>query len=567
MNMQTKQIDVQEETLLHRFQHWARQQPNRRYMTQPMPDGSLLTITWGEAWRQACCFAAWLQTLDLPPGSSIGLLGRNSAHWILADAGIWLAGHVTVPLYPTLNAETANHVITHGDVRLLVLGKLDGISDTWNEICGHLPEDLPLVGLPLSPRQDILQWKTIIRTQAPLANPELPCRSRLATIVYTSGSTGRPKGVMHSFGGMMAVCESLGQLYSINNTDRMLSYLPLAHVAERAAVEAVSLYFGCEVFFAQGLETFQADLKRAKPTLFLSVPRLWTKFYQAIQAKLPPRLQKLLLATPVLSGLVKRRILKELGLDAVRAAVTGSAPLPENIIRWYRKLGLELLDCYGMSENFGTSHASRPGEVRIGYVGSPVPGVACTLSEEGEVLVRSPGQMMGYYKDPEKTAQDMTEQGYFRTGDRGEVDSKGRLRITGRVKDLFKTSKGKYVAPVPIEQLLGDYPQIESACVTGPEQPQPFALIVLSESIRQELRQGVLTRELVIEALAEVRVSVNQQLEKHERLQYLVIVNEVWTTGNGFLTPTLKVRRPAVEDHFLPQSGNWRKQGKEVIWL
>ncbi len=161
-------------------------------------------------------------------------------------------------------------------------------------------------------------------------------------------------------------------------------------------------------------------------------------------------------------------------MDAIRAAVTGSAPLPADTIQWYRKLGLELLDCYGMSENFGTSHASLPEAVRIGYVGSPAPGVSCRISPEGEILVRSPGQMMGYYKDLQKSTEDMTEDGFFRTGDCGEIDDQGRMRITGRIKEVFKTSKGKYVAPVPIEQLLGNHPQIETVCVTGPAPPSPL---------------------------------------------------------------------------------------------
>jgi long-chain acyl-CoA synthetase len=556
----------QEDTLVHRLQEWAQQQPNRRYMTQPLPDGSVLTITWGEAWRQVRCFAAWLQAQELPPGSSIGLLGRNSAHWILADLGIWLAGHVTVPLFPTLNAKTANYVLEHGDIRLMILGKLDGINDSWKQIKDCLPAELPLVGLPFSPRTDVMQWDTIMQTQAPLENPTLPGRNQLATIVYTSGSTGLPKGVMHSFGSMMGVCESLGELYNMSQHDRFLSYLPLAHVAERAGVEALSLYFGTQVFFSQGLETFQTDLKRARPTVFLSVPRLWTKFYLGIQGKLPLKLQRMLFATPVLSGFVKRRILKELGMDAIRMAVTGSAPLPADIIQWYRKLGLELLDCYGMSENFGTSHGSRPGAVRIGYVGSPMPGVMCRISAEGEILVRSPGQMMGYYKDPQKNIEDMTEDGLFHTGDRGEIDEQGRLRITGRTKELFKTSKGKYVAPVPIEQLLGNHPQIEVVCVTGPESPQPFALLILSEAVRRELEKGTVTRAALTASLTQLRDTVNQQIEKHERLDYLVVLNDAWTTENGFLTPTMKVRRSVVEEYFRPKIDSWRLQGQVVIW-
>lgn len=565
MNMKAS-INAQQESLVHRFSFWARQHPDRVYLTQPLPDGSVLRLTWGEAWRQACCFAAWLQAQALPPGSAIGLLGRNSAHWILADVGIWLAGHVTVPLYPTLNADTASYIIEHSDIRLMLLGKLDGISDSWTQVQDSLPAELPLLGLPMSPRADITQWNTIIETQAPLENPRLPDKDQLATIVYTSGSTGRPKGVMHSFGSMVAVCESLGELYRLDSSDRLLSYLPLAHVAERAAIEAVSLYFGIQVFFAQGLETFQIDLKRARPTLFLSVPRLWIKFYLGIQGKLSPQWQRLLFAIPLLSGVVKRRILKELGMDAVRVAITGSAPLPADIIQWYRTLGLELLDCYGMSENFGTSHASQPGAVRIGCVGSTVPGVICRLSPEGEILVRSPGQMMGYYKDPQKTTEDMTEDGFFHTGDRGEIDAQGRLRITGRVKDLFKTSKGKYVAPVPIEQLLGNHPQLDTVCVTGPENPQPFALLILADTVRDQLKKGALTRDAITASLAQLYESVNQQLEKHEQLDYLVVVDDVWTTENGFLTPTLKIKRNQVEEHYLPRADAWRRQRQQIIW-
>lgn len=564
--MTTSFADTTSQTLVHRFKHWAEQQPQMRYMTQPLNDGTVMTLTWQQAWYQSQCFATWLKSLDLPAGSSIGLLGRNSAHWMLADVGIWLAGHVSVPLYPTLNAETASYVIEHAEIRVMILGKLDGIADSWHQVKTALPDDMPLFGLPMSPISTIPQWDAIIQ-QPPLTDWVLPSREKLATIIYTSGSTGRPKGVMHSFSNMMAVCESLGELFTFTNQDRLLSYLPLAHAAERVVVESISLFFGTQVFFAQSLETFQVDLKRARPTFFLSVPRLWTKFYLGIQDKIPLKVQRIVFATPILSGLVKRRLLRELGMDAVRVAMTGSAPLPANIIKWFREIGLELLDGYGMSENFATSHCSRPGQMRIGYVGSTVPGVTCRINEQGEILVRSPAQMMGYYKDPEKTAEETTADGFFCTGDRGEIDEMGRLRITGRVKELFKTAKGKYVAPAPIEQLLGNHPQIETVCVTGPSSPQPFALLILAEQVRQQLSAGKINRDHLTDALAQLRDDVNQQLEKHEQLSFLVVVNELWTTDNGLLTPTLKVRRSAIEDKFLPHSDQWHTQKKPVIWM
>lgn len=553
-------------TLVHAFLHWAKTTPDAIYMTQPLPDGQVLELSWRECADQSLRMAAHLASLGLPPGSSIGLLGRNSAHWILADLAIWLAGHVSVPLYPTLNGESAAYILEHADVKVLLLGKLDGIADGWKDISTALPADLPLIGLPLSPRKDVPQWDDIIARTAPLATPHLPQPEALATVIYTSGSTGRPKGVMHSFGTMVSVAGSLRDTYHVSNQERMLSYLPLAHVAERAVLETSSLYFGFKVFFSQGLETFQQDLQRAQPTIFFSVPRLWTKFYLGVNEKLPLKKQKVLFRIPLLSGAVKGKILKQLGLDKVRIALTGSAPLPPTIMQWYRELGLDLLDVYGMTENFGYSHGSRSGEVRPGYVGHCNTGVTCRIAADGEVQVKSPGQMMGYFKNPEKTAEDMTEDGFLKTGDRGEVDAQGRLRITGRVKELFKTSKGKYVAPVPIEQKLNRHPKVEVICVTGPGQPQPFALLMLSLEAQAELQQQRLDREGLAGEFNSLLAEVNATLEDHERLDYLVVVKDQWTMENGYLTPTMKIKRNIIEDRYLAHADTWVERRQKVIW-
>lgn len=552
-------------TLVHAFLHWAETTPDKIYLTQPR-GGEVSTLTWGQCADQVRRVATYLDSLDLPKGSSIALLGRNSAHWILADLAIWLAGHVTVPLYPTLNGETADYILEHADARLLIIGKMDGKADGWRDIAPALPADLPLIGLPMCPLQDIMQWDDIVARVEPRMDLPLPKPESLATIVYTSGSTGQPKGVMHSFGGIVSVAAGLRDIYKVNNQDRMLSYLPLAHVAERAVLETSSLYFGFSVFFSEGLETFQQDLQRAQPTIFFSVPRLWTKFYLGVNEKLPLEKQKKLFRIPILSGLIKRKILKQLGLDKCRMAVTASAPLPPNIIQWYRDLGLELLDVYGMTENFGYSHGSRPGQVRVGYVGHCNPGVECRVADNGEVLVKSPGQMMGYYKNPEKTAEDMTEDGFLKTGDRGEIDEQGRLKITGRVKELFKTSKGKYVAPVPIEQKLSRHPKVEVICVTGPSQPQPFALLMLSLDAVNELQDGSLDRTQLTQDFEALLQEVNETLEDHERMDYVVVVKDQWTMENGYLTPTMKIKRNIIEERYLPHADVWITQRQRVVW-
>jgi long-chain acyl-CoA synthetase len=551
-------------TLVHSLLHWEKTTPDAIYLTQPYPDGRVVDYTWREVGDQVRRMAAHLQSLNLPPKSNIALLGKNSAHWIMADLAIWMAGHVTVPLYPTLNGETARYILEHCEAKLIFIGKLDGKVDGWNDIRPALPANLPRIGLPMSPEPDIPQWEALIAGTQALKNPKLPEPDELATIVYTSGSTGQPKGVMQSFRAMAYVSEGSRQLFPLNRDDRVLSYLPLAHVAERAAVETQSLNFGFRVFFANSLDTFLEDLRRARPTLFFSVPRLWTKFYLGINEKLPPAKQRILFNIPIVSRIIKKKILQQLGLEHVRAALTGAAPLPPKIIEWYRNLGLELLEVYGMSENFGYSHANRPGKTRVGYVGHANPGVEHKIGENGEVLVKSPGQMLGYYKMPEQTAASFTPDGFFKTGDMGEIDEQGRLKITGRVKELFKTSKGKYVAPVPIENRL-NHPKIEVVCVAGASQPQPFALVMLSLEAQQELANGG-DRQALQAELEALLDQVNAQVEDHEKLDYLVVVKDQWTMENGFLTPTMKIKRNVIESRYEPRVERWSKMRQKVVW-
>lgn len=556
-------VDPRKQTSLHCLFYWADQAPDRVYLTQPYPDGRVEDITWAQAADQVSRMAAHLSSLNLPERSNIAILGKNSAHWILADLAIWAAGHASVPLYPTLNGDTAAYVLEHSEAKLMFLGKLDGTADGWNDIKGHIPDDLPLISLPLSPRDDTPTWAGLIAENEP-AEPKLPDPDALATLVYTSGSTGRPKGVMHSFRTMISVADGLQQLFPVSAEERMLSYLPLAHVAERAAVETQSLYYGFHLYFANSLDTFQEDLQRARPTLFFSVPRLWMKFYLGVNAKLPPKKQRVLFRLPILGSLVKKKVLKQLGLDHCRAALTGAAPLSAEIIGWYRNLGLELLEVYGMSENFGYSHANRPGQAKVGTVGQANPGVEQRIGEGGEVQVKSPGQMLGYYKNEEKTREDVTDDGFLKTGDMGEIDGEGYLRITGRVKDLFKTSKGKYVVPVPIESRF-NHPQAEVVCVAGANQPQPCLMVLLSEEARATLATGV-DRAGLEQELTEQLDAVNASCEAHEKLAFVVVVKEPWTMENGMLTPTMKIKRNVIEEFYTRKMDEWFGQGKKVVW-
>jgi len=541
--------------------HWEQTRPQAVHLVQPVGGGQVIEYRWAQILDQVRRMAAHLQSLELPPRSQIALLGKNSAHWMMADWAIWMAGHVTVPLYPTLNADTVRYILEHSESKLLFVGKLD----EWEDMKPGVPPSLPLITLPLAPRLDGADWDEIIAQTAPLQGEPDRALDEMATIVYTSGSTGQPKGVMQSFRSFNVAGTLLQQLFPLTVEDRMLSYLPLAHVAERLVVQNNSTYHGFQVYFAESLETFVADLRRAQPTMFFSVPRLWTKFHLAVCSKLPLKKQKLLFRIPFLGKKVKRRILEQLGLQQVRVAFTGAAPLPPPIVAWYRSLGLDLLEAYGMSENFAYSHFTRPGDAKVGYVGPANPGVDCRIADNGEILVRSPAQMMGYYKAPEATAESLTPDGYFRTGDMGELDAQGRLRITGRVKELFKTSKGKYVAPVPIENKLGSHPKIEAVCVGGANQPATFALVMLSEDARKELAAGG-DRGAIGSELGSLMDQVNATLDPHEQIQFAVVVKDAWGIDNGFLTPTMKIRRNIIEKRYEPSVDRWFEARQSVIW-
>ena len=517
-----------------------------------MGAGVLRTFTWKEALGEARCMASYLHKRGLPPGSRIAILSKNCAWWFLSDLAIWMAGHVSVPVYPTLTAESVKAILEHSTTKLVFVGKLDDFEETEPGI----PSGLERISYPLSPPGAGTAWDDIIARQEPIEGAPDRDPDELVTIMYTSGSTGTPKGVMHSF-RTMHHSQSVIDLAGIDRDDRFVSYLPLAHVAERGLLETTTYMVGYSVWFVEKLDTFIQDVQRARPTVFGSVPRLWMQFQTGVFHRVPPKRLALLLRIPLVGTLVRRKILEGLGLAHTRVAFYGSAPSPVELIAWYRSLGLELVEIYGMTEGWAISHMGRVGDLRPGWVGPPVPGVDQRLTSEGEVLVHTPGCMLGYYNAPEITRETIDDEGWLHTGDRGEIDEAGRLRITGRVKELFKTSKGKYVAPAPIENRLLAHPQIEQACVSGATMPQPYAIVVVSKAASTS---GNIDAEL-----ATIREEINAAVDHHERLQCIVIAKEPWTVENGLLTPTMKLKRNAIEDRYAPFVAQWYESGKPVI--
>ncbi|MCC7224532.1 MAG: AMP-binding protein [Chitinophagales bacterium] len=527
------------------------------YLHQPIKGGTWQRYTWSEAANQARRMATALRAMNLPPNSHIALMSKNCAHWMMADLAIMMSGHISVPLYPNINAETMRYILEHSESKLLFVGKLDD----WDALKSGLPDGLRCISFPTfyGNTGGFENWDTLCAQYEALAENPLRDLKEIATIIYTSGTTGKPKGVVMSFKALSYATNMAFMVIDLKGkTNRFFSYLPLSHIAERMLVEMGALYSGGEVYFAESLDTFADNLRAAQPTVFLGVPRIWTKFQMGILSKMPQRKLDLLLRIPLLSSFIKLSIQRKLGLHRADYCLSGAAPIPPSLIEWFAKLGITIQEAYGMTENCAYSHYTRQ-KPRLGSVGQAMPEVEVVISDIGEILVKSEALMDGYYKQPELTA-DVLQNGYLHTGDKGTVSKDGFLFITGRVKEIFKTEKGKYVAPAPIEMQLCENTHIEQVCVTGANLPQPIALAVLSadaahadhKDLEPDLEKHLKT--------------INSRLDAHERLKCMVIVREPWTVENNKLTPTLKIKREPIEQLYMDRYHDWYESKQPIIW-
>jgi long-chain acyl-CoA synthetase len=564
MHMATVSAD---QLALQRLYHWEKTTPDRMVFTQPYEGaskgtGQVRTWTWKQAVDETRRMAAYLKGLNLPPKSNIALISKNCAHWLMTDWAIWMAGHISVPLYPTLAADTIRQILEHSQSQLLFVGKLDG----WDGMKAGVPAGLPCISYPLSPPNDFPTWDDIVAKTAPMTASPTRSADELATIIYTSGTTGMPKGVMHSFGAFATSVTAGLTRTPVKQDSRMLSYLPLSHIVERVLVEHGLLATGMQLYFAESLDTFTIDLQRAQPTTFFSVPRLWVKFQQGVSKKMPPQKLNRLLKIPILSGIVRKKVLTALGLDKCTWAAGGAAPMPPELLTWYANLGLPLVEGYGMTENCGVSHSTVVGKPRPGTVGIPFPGVQCRLDPgNGEIQMKCDWLMMGYYKEPEQTKAAFTDDGWLHTGDKGALDAEGNLKITGRVKDLFKTSKGKYVAPAPIEDRLVMHEALEACAVSGANLGQPLGMVMLNPDGAAKAASPEGRKELEA-SLVQHLAAINEKLDPHEQMDCLIIVKEAWTVDNGFITPTFKIKRNKIDEAYGPQYEAWVKARKKVVW-
>ncbi len=520
--------------------HRAQSTPAQLYLCQPV-DRQWQHWTWSRAVQEAREIAVAFAELGLQPGDRVAIMSRNCAHWVLADLAIILAGLVSVPVYPTANARTTRQILEHSQARLLIVGKID----QPEQQLASIPDGLRTLAMPYPEAVGELAWDAL-RKSVDGGRFQLHERKSedLATLLYTSGSTGTPKGAMHSHGNFAWVGQALPAALGVRPGDRILSYLPLSHCTERAYVEASSFYAETTLYFTESIDTFMDDLAHARPTLFGSVPRLWKKFQLGVLEKMPQRKLDRMLRLPWIGTLIKRRIRQGLGLDQARWFASGSAPIALSLLEWWDGLDVPISEGWGMTETFayGTSLAAGQ-EARYGAIGQALPGVELETGGDQELLIRCPCLMQGYYRDEAASAEAIDDRGFLHTGDRARIDAEGWVFITGRLKERFKTAKGKYIEPVPIESLLARNDHVELACVLGSGLPQPVALIQLAEGSSRD-------RRFLAAELEATRRAVNLELEPHEALAQLIVIEGSWEAENGLLTPTLKLRRAAIEQQY-----------------
>ncbi|HAS6348006.1 TPA: AMP-binding protein [Vibrio vulnificus] len=536
---------------------WAKERPHDVYLKQII-NRQFVEFTYAEVADKALRLVSALRELGAQPGDRIALISKNCAEWFICDLAMMLGDYVSVPIFPTAGADTIEYCITHSESKILLAGKLDDSAAT-QKVIDSLSE-LITIALPYdSAPQCQYQFTTLILQSE--ASTERPTHydDKLMSLVYTSGTSGLPKGAMLTYGAFTWSVQQLIKHIGIQPNDRLFSYLPLAHITERVYIFGSSIMGGVQTAFPESLDTFIEDVKMQRPTLFISVPRLWTLFQQRIQDKLPQKRLNFLLKIPFVSSLIKKKLADGLGLDQARVLGCGSAPVSPALLAWYHSVGLNITEAWGMTESFAYSTLNYPFRAdKIGSVGNAGPGIELKIADDDEIMVRGKGLFSGYYKNDIATQEAFDKEGWLHTGDIGRIDDDGYLTIQGRKKDTFKTAKGKFVAPVPIENKLFEYSRVEMMCLIGLGLPAPILLVVPHNFPNFDRARYESTTQRVV-------TKMNAQLESHEQIKGVLMIKEPWSIDNGILTPTLKIKRHVLEQKYHEVGQNWPKD-KLVIW-
>ena len=545
------------------FYKWEKKIRDRPFLRQPFGD-KWEEYTWSEVGQMGRRLANGLKELGLKPKSHIGIISKNCREWVIADLAIIMGGFVSVPFFPTLSGRELKEVLTVGDVDALFIGKLDDFDDMKTGI----PEDLPIIKFPHyngNAKIDIgLDWFDLINRNAPMLENVVLAMNDIWSIIFTSGTTGKPKGVVIDYRALdstqLIMLNKNPLKFSSKGNNHFFSYLPLNHIAERMLAENACFHFGGSLSFCESIDRFPHNLRSVKPTVFFGVPRIYTKFQQAIQVKMPQKKIDTLLKLPVIAALVKRKIKKNLGMSRTRVWSCGAAPLSVSQKLWFQSIGMPITEGYGSTETSGFITVLLPQDKELASVGQPMDGVKAKADPNtGEILINAPWLMKGYYKDLGKT-HEVLHEGWYRTGDQGYIDPDGFVFLTGRLKDTFKTSKGKFIIPAPMEWELEQNELVEQTCICGIGCDQPMALAVLSENTKHK------SKEYISNSLESTLDQFNKHRKGYQAVSAIVVMKEQWSIANNLLTPTLKVKRNELNNQFKSKIQIWAQMKGKVIF-
>lgn len=550
-------------TPIEYFYNWEKETPENVFLKQPFGD-KWKHLTFAQTANEARKLVTALNDIGLQRGDHIGILSKNCYHWIIADIAITMGGFISVPFYASLPKAQLNEVIIKSDIKLLFIGKLD----SWGDKIEAIPENLKTITFPHyegNAKVNIeTNWNELIKDKIPFTENFIPKLEDTWTILFTSGTTGSPKGVMLPFKSIAAVFRDEERYNTLGihklKEHTFFSFLPLNHVAERLAIEGAAFFTGGSISFAESIDTFIKNLQDIQPTVFFAVPRIWSKFQMGVLDKISQKKLNTLLNTPFISVLIKKKLKKALGLSKAEIVLTGAALTPVHLKKWYNKIGINLREVFGATEACGAITVTPIGEVSDIGVGKAIQGIDIKIDKKnGEVIYRSDQLMTGYYKEEGKT-KEIIQDGWYYSGDKGFIDEYKNLNIIGRVKDAFKTEKGIYITPNPIENSLSKNELIEQICVAGLTSPQPIALVNLSE-ISKASNKGK-----IAEKLKNQLKYTNQELANHSKIECIVVTKDIWTEENNILTPTLKVKRNKIDEKYMTKYKDWYNQKEPIIW-
>ena len=537
------------QTLTEQLAHWAQECPERVWL-RDLSEAGETTYSWSEAQDQVLAAAAALEK-KLGSDQSMALLSKNRAHWVLADLAIIASGNISVPLFTTHTATTAEYILGFTETKVLFLGE----TSNWDAVEAVLPKDVLIITLPgVNCDIDHITWDSLVTAGSGDHPAHKASASDLISLVFTSGTTGMPKGVIQTHESNLIPVRRGTEAFASREDSRFFSYLPLSHIAERQIVEYGSMVACGEIWFNESLETLLRDLPACKPNIFFGPPRVWEQLQQAVLGKVGGQEALDTLLEQDAEG-ISTMVLGGLGLTEVDYCLTAAAPTPPALIHWWEKLGLKLCEGFGQTEAMSLI-VTKVDDRRIGSIGKPISGVEVKISDIGELLIRADGCTPGYYQQPEKTAE-LWQNGWLHTGDKAYVDDDGFIFITGRVKDYFKTIQGKFVAPPPIEGLFANNSHAEQQCLLGRGFSKTVMVTVLSEAAKD------LDRQVVEASVLDTIASINTEVEKHARIGAVIISSEHWTIENEILTPTLKIRRERVEAVFAEKAEQLARESAE----